>query len=381
MIGRASTARTAEIPARPIRCELSVDRNAEHLQQLFTGFSLLARVGVVTRSERVLSKRADDSKKHQWILTVLINDTIRAAYDVGDRREIDEELLANVDIYFKRSFVPEYVRALKGKGAAKVRPLGLNYEVYSNHIELSGAIRNWRSERGIRRWSGMLRSLRLSPRFAARQRYLESAPLIGAEPRIIFLTRAWDPLDDPERNAIEINNRQEMNETRSACITALRRQFGDRAVAGFAPSEYALRNFRGLVVEDKGMTQRPNYLRTLSQFPICVTTTGLHGSVGWKMGEYVALSKAIVSEPLGCLLPGSFRPGQNFLEFSSADECVGGVDQLITHKALRCSMMMSNYQYYQDYLRPDSLVLNSLQAAITGSTRVDRQVEPRARGG
>lgn len=31
---------------------------------------------------------------------------------------------------------------------------------------------------------------------------------------------------------------------------------------------------------------------------ICITTTGLHRSIGWKFAEYIAASKAIVTEKL-----------------------------------------------------------------------------------
>jgi hypothetical protein len=50
---------------------------------------------------------------------------------------------------------------------------------------------------------------------------------------------------------------------------------------------------------------------------------GLYESNGWKLGEYVAGSKAIVSEHLHYDAPGNFSPEQNYLEFNSADEMCG----------------------------------------------------------
>lgn len=105
-------------------------------------------------------------------------------------------------------------------------------------------------------------------------------------------------------------------------------------------------------------TLKVNYINRLKSSTICIATTGLHDSIGWKMAEYVAASKCIVSEPLRYELPGNFNAGENYLEYTDARTLLLAVDKLMNDSVLRFNMQMNNYKYYNHYLRPDSLMLN-----------------------
>ena len=100
---------------------------------------------------------------------------------------------------------------------------------------------------------------------------------------------------------------------------------------------------------------------------ICIATTGLHKSIGWKFGEYVAASRAIVTEKLHYEIPGDFKSGINYLEFSSEDELVHSIKKLIEDKCLRYEMMKNNHNYYLEYVRPDKLIMNTLTQVIQES--------------
>jgi hypothetical protein len=56
--------------------------------------------------------------------------------------------------------------------------------------------------------------------------------------------------------------------------------------------------------------------------------------------------------------------GQNFIEFTSPEECVSGAVRLIEDPALRRQIMQNNWAYYRDYLRPDVLVKNAITRAL-----------------
>jgi hypothetical protein len=102
----------------------------------------------------------------------------------------------------------------------------------------------------------------------------------------------------------------------------------------------------------------------LRSHPICVATTGLHGSIGWKLGEYVAFSKAIVSEKLVFGVPGDFAPEKHYIEFSSPEGCVEAAVRLVENRDLRARLMSNNAAYYRKYVRPDSLINNALTVAL-----------------
>ena len=125
--------------------------------------------------------------------------------------------------------------------------------------------------------------------------------------------------------------------------------------------------YKDCVIEkdSQRLTKKGDYLSTLKEYPICVATTGLHDSIGWKLAEYVAHSKAIVSEKLHYDLPGSFREGENYLEFASSDSCLSQVGTLMSDTVKRNDMMLRNHAYYASHVNPEALVLNTLLIALS----------------
>jgi hypothetical protein len=97
---------------------------------------------------------------------------------------------------------------------------------------------------------------------------------------------------------------------------------------------------------------------------ICVASTGLHGSIGWKMGEYVAASRAIVTEIMRYEVPGDYTEGRHFLSFDTPAQCLAHIDSLVDDETRRREMMRANHDYYQEWLRPDKLVAHALSQFI-----------------
>jgi hypothetical protein len=143
----------------------------------------------------------------------------------------------------------------------------------------------------------------------------------------------------------------------------LKDALGPRFTGGFSHNRFTLEQYPDLLAP-AGSTSQQNYLRTLQSFPICVASTGLHGSTGWKLAEYVAFSKAILSERLVYTTPGPFAPHRNYIEFTSPEECLSGALRLVEDTALRQQLMQSNAAYYGAYLQPDALVRNALTTAL-----------------
>jgi hypothetical protein len=269
-----------------------------------------------------------------------------------------------VHFSFKRSFDPGYVVHLSERD--KVFPLGLNYPVVSAEADV---FRFQRSAfyAGKPRTKMMLKSLQLDALVrgrsdAERLDNLEAYPDFTAEPRVLFMARAWDTNrieDSTQKEAVEA-----LNHTRAECVRRLRKELGVRFFGGLAHDEYAAARFKDAWLPGDHLANKRRYIEILKDYPICVATTGLNGSNSWKLGEYVALAKAIVTEPLRFTVPGDFRPQTHYLEFTTPDELVNATAQLIEDRPRRCAMMMNNYRYYRAYVRPDSLVLNSLAVVV-----------------
>jgi hypothetical protein len=99
-----------------------------------------------------------------------------------------------------------------------------------------------------------------------------------------------------------------------------------------------------------------------------VATVGLHQSNQWKLAEYVAASKAVVTERLRYEVP-AFTAPENYLSFDSAEECVERVGELLRDPALRLAMMEANRRHYEGYVRPDSAVRRTIGEALEVETK------------
>jgi hypothetical protein len=356
-----------------IACRLYYQSASPHIQQLYTGFRLLHGSGFLRLSqERRRSPVAyssdaphlrDAGHAH---LDVLVGGKLRLHFDTHDAEELALSELDRCDFYFKRSWQPTLVNSLPPEQRSRVLPLGLNYRVLPDVVDLF-ALRRALNLTGLSRATlrGFKQALDVNNQFGfqPRLRMMQAAPDLRADPNVLFLVAAYDPYDDPSRSQEKIDDRIFINETRARCIRLLKDALGPRFTGGFSPSRYATEEYPDLVVAGESTSQL-QYLRTLSSFPICVATTGLHGSTGWKLAEYVAFSKAILSERLIYVVPGALAPGNNYIEFTSPEECLNGAVRLIEDVALRQKLMQSNAAYYRDYLRPDALVRNALTTAL-----------------
>jgi hypothetical protein len=359
-----------DMPA--IQCRITSHSLAQHLHQVYTGFVMLHRMGLIRLTQQcrrdVLpaceeQHLADAGEAH---LRVLVNGRIRLHYDFHDAHELNADNVDACDFYFKRSYLPEYVGNLP-RGREKVFPLGLNYSVLPDHADPL-ALR-----RGLALSSGARQKLLATidaldggnvVRYNARLRDLEALPDLDAPPKVLFLVTAYDPHDNPGRSQQKVEEFTAINETRAQCIKLLRKHLGGHFLGGFAHNDFTRRRYPELLVDPEGISRKRNYLRLLHTHSICVATTGLHGSTGWKFAEYIALSKAIVSERLRYKVPGNLADGANYLSFGAPHECLEKCSYLMDDRDARARLMLNNARYYRAYLRPDTLILNTLLQSL-----------------
>jgi hypothetical protein len=365
-------------PKTPIRCQLLYRSNSEHLQQLFTGFLLLRESGLIHLSQRFRPAPVEYANDAPHLknaghahLDVLLDGNIRLHFDTHDAREIATGELDRCDFYFKRSYAPDVVAALPPSQQGRIFPLGLNYRVLPDKVDPFAVRRSVRltgisraSLSAVKKAYDVRNRLGHQPRLAL----MHSAADLEAEPKVLFLVAAYDPYDDPRRDAEKVQDRIQINENRARIIRLMKGALGARFTGGFADSEFSRQHYSDLVVPPE-MTQQAQYLLKLSTTPICIATTGLHGSIGWKFAEYIAFAKAPVSEALSYTVPGPFEPDRNYLEFTSPAQCLNATIRLMEDRSLRQELMRNNAAYYQSHLRPDSLIRNALMMALERKSR------------
>jgi hypothetical protein len=367
-----------------IDCHTLVWSTSRHLSVVRTGLTLLAREGAIRLSQQIVPhppaapgapRHLHDARTaHMWLI---VNDSLRIYIDGHDSPELDGEALEQCDVYFKRSLV---TRRIPAAARDRVLPLGLHYTVYADGFDPFEAERERRLGDARMPYGLRVAAARMlgAGRYAQHVARLRAPPDLHCEPRVLFMTQVWD-VESARLPAQGGATRHSLNEMRAECIVRLRRELGQRFFGGLRPTAYARQHFPHALLPDEHLAERGRYLRTLREFPICVTTAGLHGSVGSKLAEYVAFSKAIVSERLDCELPGTFAERSNYLPFSDVESCVARALELMENAALRRSMMLCNWSYYRSFLRPDELVRNVLAAALAHSPAGCRASDPSSR--
>jgi hypothetical protein len=299
-------------------------------------------------------------------LLLLINKNIKVFYETSDGNQVNPDLLAGVDFYFKRSYEPEYLdRTIKSELRQKILPLGFNYDILTNQLDFFKIKRDFHFRSTfLSKLQSLISNSIITRTFRPKIKFLHQKPTDCQEPRILFMVRAWDPYNVPNPTPYNIAQCLTINETRAECIAKLREKFKEALLSGFIHTPYAQKKYKNLLLDDNRLSEKLNYLNLLKTFSICIATTGLHGSVGWKMGEYIAHSKAIVSEKFTVVVPGDFSEGQNYLSFANPKEAINQVQFLIERPDIRIMMMKRNFDYYCKFLHPEALMLNSLNTVL-----------------
>ena len=343
-------------------------RKSDHLVRLMTGLHLLEKQGLI----QCRYIRDDDYQVlpcGAFILEMRIAGK-RIAFDMSDASGLYQEHVRNyldqVDVYFERSHIDwGYLKVLEGS-LQKIHPFGFNYyTTYRGNPAFlpsqSGSI----LKRAVRDYLNNSSCTRVE----AFEGTANFDPL--KKPNIVFMTRLWDPADvkitaetpasDREYREKRIAERRVINAERIQICRMMKSIYGANFYGGIQKSNYAIKQCPDLVLPTRA-TLKTNYLYTMKKADICIGSSGLEHSIGWKTGEYVAAARAIVCEELIHSLPGGFREGINFLSYCNVDSCLSAVEKLVNDPERILQMQHSNEAYYKSYLRPDIQILNALRS-------------------
>lgn len=342
----------------------------EAVARLITSFHMLEKDGLFS-----LDLIENDGSSRKVLSAAIVEAEFegkRIAFDMGDRWIFSQpdnvSYLTEIDAYFARDYsdIKSIVTPIVFNDNPKVMPYGFNYfsTYYGNPVMKPTeklALLKYR----LKNLCGYSR--------CTNPRYFECTPQKKEkEINILFMTRLWDPstiiIDPAVSNEINLY-RQYMkdewsciNQSRIAVVRLLKKQFGTDFYGGVIQDAFSEKMCPDLILP-KNAVRKKAYLDRMKLSDICIGTMGLHKSIGWKMGEYVASSRAIVSEPLAYVLPGSFAEGKNYLEFTSPEMCCEKVTSLYSNPDRLYKMKQENFKYYQEFLEPKKQLLNALIAA------------------
>lgn len=344
------------------KATLFVESQVSHMGQIITGFLMLKEQGWDVEI-------VDNSKKEKNFSPMIRAQYRgkRIVYDLGDGYNVPEDIqngLDNSDFYFKRSFSAEKNQAMLHGYAGKIFPLGLYFRVTHPKNPINEPL-----------WKALLKPLlgKASARYFVPEVFVGKPEREGDRPvRILFLTQLWN---DHEPGFSEEENRERtyINQMRIDIIRALRQRYGDAFIGGLNDSALS-REWAPDLIMPAEYTERKRYLKLVHSCDICIGSMGLFESIGGKTGEYVAAAKAIVNERLHYTVTGDFAEGKHYLSFETVDECLNAVQRLVEDPQLRYAMKKANAAYYQQYLRPDVLVKNTL-AVVDSKMEQEKMLE------
>lgn len=336
------------------KVKVIVPSKISHNSQIITGFLILKEQGW---DVQIVDRSRDESNPFYDLPVVQAEYRgKKLLYDLWDGYQAPDAMkkcLEWSDIYFKRSYSEEKNQKLFPEDQGKIHPLGFNYHVTHKKDPIAEPL-----------WKALAKPLfgRAPDRYFVPEVFEGKAERKTEGPvKILFLTRLWDD-KDPTLDEATNRERTMINEARIEIIRTLKEKYGDAFVGGLNDLPIA-RELAPDLIMPAAYTERRNYLKLLHSCDICIGTMGLHESIGWKTAEYVAAAKAIVNEHFHYSVTGDFEAGKNYLPFATAAECIDAVQRLVDSPEMLYAMKRANEDYYQNYLKPQVLVKNSLEMA------------------
>lgn len=101
-----------------------------------------------------------------------------------------------------------------------------------------------------------------------------------------------------------------------------------------------------------------DYIDKTKKSSFVFNTPAVHDCHGWKLGEYLAMGKAIISTPLSNNLPKALVHGENIHFISNKKELEESVSLLASNHCYRKKLEIGSKQYYLDYGSPKKVIEN-----------------------
>ncbi len=351
-----------------MKCSLKLGEVPLHLYQITAGLKILADKGFLDLEIERLKRGDIDFLPYNMLRVIFNNKSI--IFDMNDGYDnllkegesyVDfyNEILKDCDLFFKRSFNEQLNASLNG--ADKIRKTAPNFFV----TVPGNPAHSLRSDDPPK--EKLKKAIRALPHNKHSNNLFFEESFTSFEknsknPNIIFFTRLWDPKGDYKGQLTQEKKeeRHRINERRINCIRLGKKEFGNSFLAGLVANPYATKNYPDLLVKDGNLTVKSNYMEMVKKADIAVATAGLHRSTGWKFAEYLAASKAIVTEALFYSSHGDLRKGKNYLEFEDEYEFCQRISSLFEAEK-RYQMMKANREYYDEYMRCEKILLHAFE--------------------
>jgi glycosyltransferase involved in cell wall biosynthesis len=118
------------------------------------------------------------------------------------------------------------------------------------------------------------------------------------------------------------------------------------------------------------MSQRipfSEYIEKTKKSAVAFNTPAVHGCLGWKLAEFLALGKAIISTEVGRILPAPFVHGEHVHFVDGSETSIReAVTRITSDDIYRAKLESGAREYYEAYLAPGKVIERIMHAAVNG---------------
>lgn len=329
------------------KVSVHINSTLHHFSQLLAGLEFLNKEDQIS-----VEYKLEPGKYPGDVFKVEVNG-LKVFFDLADNSDIKKEIYEEADFYVKRMLLKtDY------ENSEKLIPYGLYYPVYFSNPSLKYLFLKDRSflKYSLKYWKSVSALFNLKDGISVNElRKMESDPAEGDQ--IIFRARLWDPSNNPTQWKKE--ERIILNQQRVEINRALKRNFGSKFTGGILKNEYSEKVCPDLVLCGDDY-HRKSYIKILKTTSIGIVNQGLEGSVGAKFGEYVANGLAILTTPIAQIVLPGFEEGKNYITYTTTEECIEKVEELMQNSTLRKRLQENNKNFYTEFLHPGKKILRIL---------------------
>lgn len=283
---------------------------------------------------------------------------IRVLIDLNDNRNFAvPEALEHFDVIVKRGFHHTGIAKLDEKQRRKVIPYGVNFNCGSNSVPILQLftyhhlmrLKFLGGSRTRKHKLSMQQQLRFlffvwKNNLSLNEDDFIASPDYPSRHKIFFITRLFvssKGLTDFSRQRIEL-------------VRALKKEFGANFYGGIVRTQGTERFCPKDLLIPK--VSRRQFTRLLMSADIAINTLGVGQSNPWKLGEALAASRCIVSEPLFFDLPEPLEEGINVKSFASIEECLSTCGDLLRDSEQIRWIKQNNWNYYHENVSSEKLL-------------------------
>ena len=125
--------------------------------------------------------------------------------------------------------------------------------------------------------------------------------------------------------------------------------------------EYEVPKYREYLDDYKDMLIKKRismreYMRRIERASFVFNTPSVCGCHGWKMAEYLAMGKAMISTHINNVMPGEFVPGKHYIEANTDEEIYNAVKLLKDNPQIISELKNNSTKYFNEYLAPTAVI-------------------------